>query len=161
MITLIVARDENGAIGRNGAIPWDIREDLKSFQRETIGGAIIMGRKTWDSLPVKPLPRRLNIVVSSREVSADFAATSVAGAIEIALNQGYHRVYGIGGAGIYKEMLPIADRLMISEVEMKAQDVDTYFPQLDLEQWRVINESLLRHQGPRCYLREYLRYRNN
>ncbi len=160
MITLIVARDENGAIGRDGSIPWDIREDLKSFQRETIGGAIIMGRKTWDSLPVKPLPRRLNIVVSSQKVATDYVATSVAGAIEIALSQGYHRVYGIGGAGIYKEMLPIADRLMISEVDMKAQDADTFFPPLDPERWHVINESLLRPQGPRCYLREYLRRLN-
>jgi dihydrofolate reductase len=157
MITLIVARDENGAIGRDGDIPWDIREDLKSFQRETLGGAIIMGRKTWDSLPVKPLPRRLNIVVSSQDVAAEFVTTSIAGAVEIALNQGYHRVYGIGGAGIYEEMLPIADRLLITEVGMNVEDADTFFPQVDMSSWRVVNERSLAIQEPRCQLREFLR----
>ena len=157
MITLIVARDENGAIGRDGDIPWDIREDLKSFQRETLGGAIIMGRKTWDSLPVKPLPRRLNIVVSSQDVAAEFVTTSIEGAVEIALNQGYHRVYGIGGAGIYEEMLPIADRLLITEVGTSVDDADTFFPQVDMSSWRVVNERSLAIQEPRCQLREFLR----
>ena len=159
MITLIVARDENGAIGRDGAIPWDIREDLKSFQRETLGGAIIMGRKTWDSLPMKPLSRRLNIVVSSQEVAADFVATSVAGAIEVALDQGYCRVYGIGGAGIYGEMLPIADRLLITDVGIRVKDPDTFFPQVNLEKWHLINERSLELEFPKCYFREYLRSR--
>ncbi len=157
MISLIVARDENGAIGRAGSIPWDIREDLKSFQRETLGGAIIMGRKTWDSLPVKPLPKRLNVVVSSQKVAAEYVATSVADAVEIARNQGYNRVYGIGGAAIYKEMVEIADRLLITDVEMMVEHADTFFPHVNLESWRLINEQLLNFQGPRCYLREYLR----
>lgn len=161
MITLIVARDEKGAIGRDGAIPWDIREDLKSFQRETLGGAIIMGRKTWDSLPVKPLPRRLNIVVSSQEVDADFVATSVAGAIEIALDQGYHRIYGIGGAGIYEEMLPISDRLLITDVEMQVEDADTFFPRFDVENWHLVNEITLSDAFPKCQSREYLRKRSS
>lgn len=99
MITLIVARDRNGAIGRDGDIPWDIRADMKSFQRETLGGAIIMGRKTWDSLPVRPLARRLNIVVSSQQVDAEHVATSVRDAVRIASDLGYNRIYGIGGAG--------------------------------------------------------------
>lgn len=157
MITLIVARDRNGAIGRDGDIPWDIREDLKSFQRETLGGAIIMGRKTWDSLPAKPLARRLNIVVSSQQVDAEHVATSVRDAIRIASDLGYSRIYGIGGAGIYTEMLPRADRLMLSEVATEVTDADTYFPSVDLDDWRLVGTRRFEGASPDCELREYLR----
>ena len=71
MISLVVARAAGGAIGRDGDIPWFVPEDLAAFQRETRGGAVIMGRKTWDSLPVKPLKGRLNIVVTSGGVDAE------------------------------------------------------------------------------------------
>ncbi|MCQ0092317.1 dihydrofolate reductase [Roseovarius sp. M141] len=157
MITLVVARAQDGAIGRDGTIPWTIPEDLKSFQRETLGGALIMGRNTWDSLPVKPLSRRLNIVVSSRPDAAEAVAPSVAAAIAFAGDQGYDRIYGIGGARIYKEMLPLADRLLISEVDIHVPDADTFFPHVDLDTWHVINERSLRSTGPKCYLREYLK----
>lgn len=157
MITLIVARAQNGAIGRDGTIPWHLPEDLKSFQRETLGGALIMGRNTWDSLPVKPLSKRLNIVVSSRPDAADLVAPSVAAAVEMASAQGYDRVYGIGGARIYEEMIPIAHRLLISEVEIDIPDADTFFPNLDLNTWRVVNKRTLRETGPNCYVNEYLR----
>ncbi|MCF2904469.1 dihydrofolate reductase [Octadecabacter sp. CECT 8868] len=157
MITLIVARDENGAIGRDGTIPWDIPEDLKSFQRETLGGALIMGRNTWDSLPFKPLPKRLNVVVSSQPGAAETVVSSVAEAVQYASDQGYARIYGIGGAGIYSEMLMIADRLLISDVEMTVKDADTYFPEVDLNDWRLVNERVLREEGPKCVVREFLR----
>ncbi|KEJ95875.1 dihydrofolate reductase [Pseudosulfitobacter pseudonitzschiae] len=157
MITLIVARDRNGAIGRDGDIPWDIREDMKSFQRETLGGAIIMGRKTWDSLPVRPLARRLNIVVSSQQVDAEHVATSVGDAVRIASDLGYNRIYGIGGAGIYTEMLPLADRLMLSEVATEVADADTFFPSVDLDDWRLISTRHFEGASPECELREYLR----
>ena len=157
MITLIVARDKNGAIGRDGDIPWQIREDLKMFQRETLGGAIIMGRKTWDSLPFKPLSKRMNIVVSSGDVDAEFVVKSITEAVALALQHGYHRVYGIGGAGIYREMLPMADRLLITEVETQVEDADTFFPEFDGEEWQRINERPFEHKDPSCSLHEYLR----
>ena len=159
MITLIVARDRNGAIGRDGDIPWDIREDMKSFQRETLGGAIIMGRKTWDSLPVRPLARRLNIVVSSQQVDAEHVATSVDDAVRIASNLGYNRIYGIGGAGIYTEMLPRADRLMLSEVATEVADADTFFPEVDLDDWHLLGTRRFEGASPDCELHEYLRKR--
>ena len=112
MISLVVGRARNGAIGRDGDIPWFLPGDLKTFQRETLGGAIIMGRATWVSLPKKPLPRRFNIVVSSQPDAADVVVPSVADAVQLAYAEGYHRVYGIGGFGIYSEMLPLADRLL-------------------------------------------------
>ncbi|MDA9980296.1 dihydrofolate reductase [Yoonia sp.] len=157
MITLIVARAQNGAIGRDGTIPWHLPEDLKSFQRETLGGALIMGRNTWDSLPVKPLSKRLNIVVSSRPDAADIVAPSVAVAVNMASEHGYDRVYGIGGARIYQEMIPLAHRLLISEVDLDVPDADTFLPDIDLETWRVVNKRTLREVGPHCYVNEYLR----
>jgi dihydrofolate reductase len=157
MITLIVARAENGAIGRDGTIPWHLPEDLKSFQRETLGGALIMGRNTWDSLPFKPLSKRLNIVVSSHPDAADIVVPNVADAVKMASDQGYDRVYGIGGASIYKEMLSIAHRLLISEVKIVVPDADTFFPDLDLEVWRVVNARTLQAAEPKCYVQEYLR----
>lgn len=157
MITLIVARAKNGAIGRDGDIPWSIPEDLKAFQRETMGGALIMGRNTWDSLPIKPLPKRFNIVVSSNPEAAEVVVPTVAAAAKLASEQGYDRVYGIGGAGIYREMIPLADRLLISEVDLTVEDADTFFPSFELGDWRLVNERPLRQTEPLCDLREYLR----
>ena len=157
MLTLIVARARNGAIGRAGAIPWELPEDLKSFQRETLGGAVIMGRKTWESLPVKPLPRRLNIVVSARPDAAELVAPDVSAAIALAYERGHDRVYGIGGARIYQEMLPLADRLLISEVALDVPDADTFFPDFPAQAWRLVHERVLRAQAPGCVLRDYLR----
>lgn len=157
MITLIVARARNGAIGRDGTIPWHLPEDLKFFQRETLGGALIMGRNTWDSLPVKPLSKRLNIVVSSDPKAADLVVPSVTAAVSLALAQGHQRIYGIGGARIYQEMLALAHRLLISDVDLDVPDADTFFPAVDQDHWAVINERPLRSAAPDCCLREYLR----
>ncbi|WP_293573453.1 dihydrofolate reductase [Phaeobacter sp.] len=157
MITLIVARDRNGAIGKDNTIPWHAPEDLKAFQRETLGGAIIMGRNTWDSLPFKPLKNRLNIVVSSRPDAADLVRPSLDAAIAEARAQGYLRIYGIGGAGIYRGMMEMADRLMITEVATEVEGADTHFPQIDPSVWQPIAEHQLRDAAPACRLVEYLR----
>lgn len=160
MLTLIVARDRAGAIGRGGTIPWDLPEDLAAFRRETLGGALVMGRRTWESLPVRPLARRCSIVVSrSRAAAAEGAlvAASVEEALAQALAAGHHRVYGIGGAGIYAALLARADRLMISEVGLQVAGADTFFPAPDPADWRLIAERPLRSAPPDCQLREYLR----
>ncbi len=157
MITLIVARAENGAIGRDGTIPWNVPEDLKFFQRETLGGALIMGRNTWESLPVKPLPRRFNVVVSSNLDIAEVVAPNVKVAIELAIEHGHQRIYGIGGAAIYQEMLPLAHRLLISEVQIDVPDADTFFPNFEVAGWKAIDTRPLRGQAPACSVHEYLR----
>ncbi len=157
MFTLIVARDRIGAIGKHNTIPWHAPEDLKAFQRETLGGAVIMGRNTWESLPFKPLKNRLNLVVSSNPQAADEVYASVAAAVEAAYAQGYRRVYGIGGAGIYREMLALADRLLITEVETEVEAADTFFPETSAHQWRRHGETELRSQDPACTMIEYLR----
>lgn len=159
MITLVVARARNGAIGRDGDIPWFLPEDLKTFQRETLGGAVIMGRATWDSLPKKPLPRRFNIVVSSNPEAADTVVGSVRDAVSLALAEGYDRIYGIGGAGIYAEMLPLSDRLLVSEVDLDVPDADTFFPDFDVSDWHQNQTRPLPGDGPGCVVTEYLRRR--
>jgi dihydrofolate reductase len=157
MISLVVARDKNGAIGKGNEIPWYAPEDLQFFKRETLGGAIIMGRNTWDSLPFKPLKNRLNIVVSSQNCGAELNCNSVTQAVDAAYAQGYRRVYGIGGAGIYREMIEIADRLLITEVDLEVNDPDVFFPEIPPESWQIIGETHLRQDAPSCTVFEYLR----
>lgn len=156
MISLIVARDRNGAIGKGNEIPWHAPEDLKFFMRETMGGAVIMGRNTWDSLPFKPLKNRLNIVVSTQGVDHEHVFPTVDDAVAFAKSQGRARIYGIGGFGIYKAMLPLADRLLITQVDVEVDDPDTYFPKFDEDNWRVLSELPLRTEPPACIVIEWL-----
>lgn len=157
MITLIAARDRNGAIGKDNTIPWRAPEDMEAFKRETLGGAVIMGRNTWDSLPFKPLKNRLNITVSSQTDLMDLVCASVEEAIELAYAQGYRRLYGIGGSGIYRAMLPLAERLLITEVETDVEGADTYFPEFSTTDWHCIGETPLRTEDPACRMVEYIR----
>jgi dihydrofolate reductase len=157
MITLIVARARNGAIGKANTIPWRAPEDLAFFQRETTGGAVIMGRKTWESLPFKPLKNRLNIVVSSNPDVAEVVCPDPAAAIAHAQTAGHSRIYGIGGQAIYRHMLPLAHRLLITEVGVSVEDADAYFPQFTPHDWHLIASMPLRAADPECVLTEYLR----
>ncbi|MCT4607789.1 MAG: dihydrofolate reductase [Pelagimonas sp.] len=157
MITLIVARARNSAIGKDNDIPWFAPEDLAMFKRETLGGAIIMGRKTWESLPVKPLKSRLNVVVSRDPSLHDHVSPSVQGALDLCRAEGYHRIYGIGGQSIYAALLPFAQRLMVTEVDLEIPDADAFFPSFDENDWSEVTRSPLRDEGPACYLRELIR----
>ena len=157
MLSLIVARARNGAIGKGNDIPWHAPEDLKMFQRETMGGAVIMGRNTWDSLPFKPLKNRLNIVVSRDSSLTDHVCGTVQQAIQLAKDNGYHRIYGIGGASIYASLLPLADRLMLTEVDLTIGDADVFFPQINEADWREVAKNVLGGEGPACTLRELIR----
>jgi len=158
MISLVVARARDGAIGRAGGIPWAAPEDLRFFQRETLGGALIMGRRTWESLPKKPLPRRLNCVITRGTADgADLARDSMEEALAACAAAGHTRVYGIGGAQIYAGMLPLAHRLLITEVDVEVPDADTFLPRLDEAGWEEIARLTLRAAVPRCVLRELFR----
>lgn len=157
MITLIAARDKNGAIGKDNTIPWFAPEDLAFFQRETRGGALIMGRNTWESLPVKPLKGRLNIVVSSQGSLGEICCASVQEAIEAAHAEGYRRIYGMGGQRIYEELMPLAHRLLVTEVDIEVEAADTYFPGFTAEDWACIGKTALRDSEPVCRAYEYLR----
>ncbi|QUS35474.1 dihydrofolate reductase [Falsirhodobacter algicola] len=158
MLTLIAARTQNGAIGKDGSIPWDAPEDMAFFARETLGGALIMGRVTWESLPKKPLPRRMNIVVTSQALEGEATvAASVEDAVALARAAGHARIYGAGGSGIYEALLPMADRLLLTEVDLDLPEADAFFPKFDPADWTEILRLTLRTAAPRCILHEYLR----
>ena len=157
MLSLVVARARNGAIGKDNQIPWHAPEDLAFFQRETTGGAIIMGRKTWESLPFKPLKNRLNCVISSDPTLTEHVFTTPEAALKFARSQGYARAYGIGGAGIYRALLPLADRLLITEVALDIPDADAFFPDFDAKDWQQLPPMALRAESPSCIVTEYLR----
>ncbi|MBI4089416.1 MAG: dihydrofolate reductase [Candidatus Levybacteria bacterium] len=136
-ISIIAAIGKNRELGKNGKIPWHIPEDFKRFKALTSGHPVIMGRKTWESLPIKPLPGRYNIVIT-RDVGfkindlrkgKDF---TVANSLEEALRltksaQGDNEVFVIGGGQIYQQAIGIADKLYLTIVE-GTFDADTFFP---------------------------------
>ncbi|MDA7426344.1 dihydrofolate reductase [Thalassococcus lentus] len=156
MISLIAARARNGAIGKDGDIPWYAPEDLAFFKRETLGGALIMGRRTWESLPFKPLKNRLNIVVSRNPSLTEHVVSSVDEAVTLAQSHGYARIYGIGGQSIYEAMMPMAHRLLITEVDLEIEDADAFFPEVDEAVWRE-NAAIDLSTDPCCTLRELIR----
>ena len=157
MLSLIAARARNGAIGKGNDIPWSVPEDMNLFKRETLGGAIIMGRRTWESLPFKPLKNRLNIVVSRDTNLTDHVCSSVNEAVQLAYDNGYNRIYGIGGETIYRELLPKADRLMLTEVDLNITDADAFFPDFNESDWHEIATQAVRQADPKCTLRELMR----
>lgn len=121
MITLIAAVDTCMGIGNGKTILWDEPEDQKFFRQETLGGAVIMGRKTWNSLRRTALPNRLNIIVSTQyyfNLNNDntYYAESIEQALKYAKSQST-RIYGIGGAGIYEELLEHANRLLLTRIK--------------------------------------------
>lgn len=136
-ITLIAAVAKNGVIGAGNSLPWRLPEDLKRFKALTLGHPIVMGRKTWESLG-RPLPGRTNIVVSR---NADFAAAgaqrvgSLAEALTAAAATDSDEVFIIGGAEIYRQALPLAQRLQLTEIDQDFAG-DVHFPTVDPALWR-------------------------
>ena len=131
-VVLVVAIADNGVIGKDGGIPWHISEDMKRFKALTMGHTIVMGRKTWDSLPKKPLPGRVNVVVTrQKDWQAEGAVT--ASSLGQATSGTSGTVMIIGGAAIYERALPLATRIELTEVH-KDFDGDAHFV-LDRKGW--------------------------
>ncbi len=142
-IHLIYARAANGVIGRGGTMPWQLPEDLAHFKRLTHGSPVIMGRKTWDSLPprFRPLPGRTNIVVTHQphwQAEGAHRAASLPDAL--ALCSAEQTVWVIGGAQIYAQALALADRVEVTEIACDFEG-DAYAPVLDSAQWAVAERS--------------------
>lgn len=135
-VELIVARADNGVIGRDGRLPWHLPADLRQFKITTMGAPMIMGRKTFDSLPGL-LPGREHIVIT-RDSGWQAEGVKVAHSRDeaLALASGAERVSVIGGAEIYREFLPLAERIHLTEVHLTAEG-DTFFPQLNSRDWNV------------------------
>lgn len=133
-VTLIVARARNGVIGRDNALPWRLPADLAHFKRITLGHPVIMGRKTWDSIG-KPLPGRRNIVVTRNESWHAEGAEAVPSLDEaLARCKGDAEVFVIGGAALFADALPRADRVIVTEIDRDVEG-DIHFPALDSNQW--------------------------
>jgi dihydrofolate reductase len=143
-LALVVARARNGVIGRDGGLPWRLKSDMALFKQHTFGKPVIMGRKTWDSLPRKPLPGRANIVLTrdgSFEPAGALAVESFMQAVEIAREQaeddGAEEVCVIGGAALFELALPKARRLYITEIDAEPEG-DVRFPAFDEAAWREV-----------------------
>ena len=127
-IHLIWAQDQNGGIGKEGKLPWNISEDLKNFKKLTLNSTILMGRHTWESLPIKPLPNRKNIVLSSQNMPEVESYSSVKECVEKLDAQGTSTLFVIGGSKVYQKFIHRADELHITFVDINTVGIDTYFP---------------------------------
>lgn len=150
----IVAMNAERAIGKNGDLPWHIPEDMEHFKATTMGHAVIMGRKTWESLPKRPLPGRRNIVVTRNEnYDAPGAETfpSVEAAVAACAHTGMPVI--IGGAMLYEQAMPLCTVLSVTEVKADVPDADTFFPEIKNSEWHTP------HEGPWLKSRKGLEYR--
>lgn len=144
-IILIAAVAKNGVIGRDNQLLWQIPEDMKHFRETTAGKPVIMGRKTWESLPprFRPLPGRRNVVISRQPAYAAPGA-EVAGSLEaaIAACRDEAQVFIIGGAEIYRLAMPLADTLIITEVNA-SPDGDARFPPIEHADWQEASRTTI------------------
>ncbi|MBO7199343.1 MAG: dihydrofolate reductase [Alistipes sp.] len=143
MVSIIVAIAQNGTIGDKNSLLWHIKEDMRFFRTTTSGHPVIMGRKTFESLGSKPLPKRTNIVITraDREFEGALTAHSLEEAIRMAGDD--KEIFIMGGAQIYREALAVADRMYITHVE-RDYEGDTAFPEIDYSQWRLVD--VVRHE---------------
>ncbi|MDH4192048.1 MAG: dihydrofolate reductase [Betaproteobacteria bacterium] len=134
-VCIVAALSSNGVIGANGKLPWQLPEDLKHFKALTLGHAVIMGRRTWESIG-KPLPERENIVVT-RERSYQALGARTAGSLEAALASCVEKsfVFVIGGGEVYAAALPLTDLLVLTEIHLAAEG-DVRFPDYSRLRWR-------------------------
>ena len=158
MISIIVAVAENNAIGRNNDLLWHLPDDLVRFKRITSGHPVIMGRRTWESLPKRPLPNRRNIVIS--DIPGDrIDGAEVAFSIEdaIALCNPEEENFVIGGASVYRQFLPMCNRLYLTRV-YKAYEADVFFPELSEAEWKLVSSEDGPPDGKNDFRYTYLVY---
>lgn len=138
MISIIVAIAENNAIGQQGGLLCHLPNDLKHFKEITSGNTVIMGKRTYFSLPRRPLPNRRNIVISDiagEQIEGAEMAYSIADAVSLADKDKENFI--IGGGMVYRQFLPIADKLYITHIEHAFPEADTFFPMIDDSVWEV------------------------
>lgn len=147
MLSLIAGISQNNCIGKNGQLPWHIPEDLKHFREVTAGKIVLMGRKTWESLPEKfrPLPNRINIIITRQADYSTPTGVEIFDTIDEAMSA--HReqeIIVIGGAEIYQQTIAHADRLYITHINQTV-DGDAFFPTIDTTIWHETER--LDHDG--------------
>lgn len=158
MISVIAAVARNYTLGMHGKLPWHLPEDFAWFKSQTLEKPIIMGRKTFDSLG-KPLPKRLNIVISrhpQEDASNLLWTTSLESGIELAKNNGHDEIMIIGGGEIYSQAIRIADRLYLTEIAADYEG-DAFFPNFDKSKWNktILSEHPANNGQPAFTITQY------
>lgn len=148
-LSLVVAIALNGAIGKDGDLLWHLPADMAYFKKITTGHHVLMGRKTWESIPLKfrPLPDRVNLVVSAQhniDISGGFGFSDLNDAIDFAEEQGEEELMIIGGGQIYKRTISFADVLYITRVMKEFPEADTFFPTISPLEWEKKSELFLK-----------------
>jgi dihydrofolate reductase len=158
MISIIVAVAENNAIGRNNELLWHLSDDLVRFKRITSGHPVIMGKRTWESLPKRPLPKRRNIVIS--DIPGDrIEGAEVAGSIAEAIRMcdPAEENFVIGGASVYRQFLPASDRLYLTRVHQDFEG-DVFFPEPEPAEWKLVSSEEGPPDGKNNFRYTYLVY---
>jgi dihydrofolate reductase len=164
-INLIWAQAKDRVIGKNGTMPWHLPEDLAHFKRTTLGHPVMMGRKTWDSLPPKfrPLPGRLNVVITSDaslqenlKKTGTSRAPGLMEALSICEQTGCNQAWVIGGAQIYAQALPLAHKLVVTEIDAMIEG-DAFAPPLDASWQETQRESIVAANGVKLSFVTYQR----
>jgi len=138
IISIIVAVAANGAIGKDNDLLWHIPEDFKWFKKHTGGHTVVMGKRTWESLPLRPLPGRKNIVISD-DPGDCFEGCTMVGSIEEAIKmmQDDDENFIIGGGMVYRQFLPLSHKLYLTRVHREFE-ADIFFPEIDSSEWKEI-----------------------
>lgn len=157
ILTLIVAKSRNNVIGRDNTLPWRLPEDLAHFRKTTMGAPILMGRKTYDSIG-RPLPGRRNIVIT-RNPDLKIEGCEMAHSLEEAqlLCIGTAEIFLVGGAQLYAEALPSADRLVVTEVDIDI-DGDAWFPPIDMSVWYEASRETHQAKPPNAFNYAFVTY---
>lgn len=153
-VAIIVIVDENNGIGKDGDLLCHLPNDLKHFKKLTTGHIIIMGRKTYESLPNGALPNRINIVITSDNAD-NYPGCIVARSVDEALllTKNKEKVFIIGGGKIYNSTLHLANKLYLTRIHHKFEDVDTFFPEIDFNNWELIEEE--KHKADEKHMYDY------
>ncbi|MDY3267363.1 MAG: dihydrofolate reductase [Phocaeicola sp.] len=160
MVSIIVAINKNNGIGMENKLLYWLPNDLKRFKSLTTGHTIIMGRKTFESLPKGALPNRRNVVLSRQDITFEGAEryASLEEALKSCKNE--EEIFIIGGASLYNEAIKIADTLYITEIEDSEKEADAFFPNIDLNVWkeksRECHSTDEKHLYPYCFI-DYIR----
>ena len=159
MISLLVAMDKSRVIGINNKLPWHLPADLKRFKQLTMGHMVVMGRKTFESIR-KPLPGRTNVIVT-RQAHYQAPGCRVvhsldAGVMTTTREDG--EVFIIGGAELFNQAIRYAEKLYITEIDMRVERGDTFFPEIDLKMWRLIDEQRCQPDEKNPYHYKYLTF---
>ena len=140
MLSIIVAIAENYAIGKKGDLLCHLPADLKHFKEVTSGKTVLMGERTFFSLPKHPLPNRRNIVLTDVKGKTFEGAEAVYSIDElVAKVQGEEEAFVIGGGMVYRQMMPLADKLYITHIHHSWEDADTFFPEIKAEEWKLLS----------------------